>query len=99
MSVMPIVCDTVADGLACGKRTFGGCCANASEVAAAMMEIEMSNMETRLIEIIFVFPLLRNVARIINGLRKVGSGEESEFTTFYKVESMHLAGGSQASCL
>jgi len=53
---MPIVWDTVADGLACGKRTFGGCCANASEVAAAMMEIEMSNTETRLIEVIFVFP-------------------------------------------
>src|SRR5947207_14278296 len=56
MSVMPIVCETVAAGLACGRRTFGGCCAAATNAAQVTIRTEMSDTETRLIEIMVESP-------------------------------------------
>jgi hypothetical protein len=53
MSVMPIVCDTVAAGLACGNLTLGCCCANARDATPAIVKTESTKMEKRLIEIIF----------------------------------------------
>jgi tagatose-1,6-bisphosphate aldolase len=52
MSVTPIVCDTVADGLACGRRTLAGCCAKANDAAHEVMRAEIAKSETRLAEII-----------------------------------------------
>src|ERR1043166_542764 len=65
MSVIPIVCETVAAGLACGRRTLGGCCARASDAAHAMTKTEITTNETCLVEVILFSPLMRNVARII----------------------------------
>ena len=62
-SVIPIVCDTVADGLACGRRTLAGCWAKATEAAHAVMRT--TNIEMRLVEIIFGISSRRNVARIM----------------------------------
>jgi hypothetical protein len=56
MSVMPIVCETVAAGLACGRRTFGGCCAKATDAAQVTIRTEMSETEKRLIEIMVESP-------------------------------------------
>jgi hypothetical protein len=53
MSVTPIACVTVAEGLACGRRTLGGCCAKASDAAHAMTKSEIIRNETRFVEVIF----------------------------------------------
>src|SRR5215510_6206094 len=49
---MPIVCDTVAAGLACGNLNLGCCCPSVSDAAPAIMNPKRTNMETRLTEII-----------------------------------------------
>src|SRR5215467_9167181 len=69
MSVTPIVCETVAEELACGSRTLGAC-AKAAEAANATVKVETTKRETCLLEIIFGFPLYCGMWRALcNALR------------------------------
>src|SRR5438874_5117813 len=84
MSVMPIVCETVAAGLACGRRTFGGCCATATDAAHVMIRTEMSETETRLIEIIIESPYGKVCGALSVAVEVSRKKVRREFTTFYK---------------
>src|ERR1041384_4948145 len=83
MSVMPMVCETVAAGLACGSRTLGGCWATVTDAAKAIMKIETSEIEQRLVEIIVESPC-REMWCALSVVVEVSSKKLSaEFTTFY----------------
>src|SRR2546430_16801406 len=83
MSVMPIVCDTVADGLACGRRTLAGCCAKAKDAAHEITKAEIAKSETRLAEIILNL-LTPNCGAHYNAEQEAEVATSAEFTTFYK---------------
>src|SRR5207249_11576162 len=91
MSVMPIVCDTVAAGLACGNLTLDCCCANARDATPAIVKTESTKMETRLIEIISSLPDCKMCAHYEtrDGRRAIGQAVSAgEFTTFYNSENV-----------
>src|SRR5213080_3411582 len=83
MSVIPIVCDTVADGLACGRRTLAGCCAKAKDAAHETTKAEIVKSETRLAEII-VNLLTPKCGAHYNAEQEAEVATSAEFTTFYK---------------
>jgi hypothetical protein len=85
MSVIPIVCDTVADGLACGRRTLAGCCAKARDAAHEITKAEIVKSETRLAEII-VNLLTPKCGAHYNAVQEGEVTTSVEFTTFYKKE-------------
>src|SRR5437763_574245 len=83
MSVIPIVCDTVADGLACGRRTLAGCCAKTKDAAHEVRKIEIAKSETRLAENILIL-LTAKCGAHYNAEREGEVANKIEFTTFYK---------------
>src|SRR2546423_8988635 len=91
MSVMPIVCETVAAGLACGRRTFGGCCATTTSAAQVTIRTEMSETETRLIEIMVESPYCKVCGALCVAVEASRNKVRGEFTTFYKNGPAHSA--------
>src|SRR2546423_612149 len=84
MSVMPIVCETVAAGLACGRGAFGGCRGAGTDAAPGTIRTEMSKTETRLIEIMVESPYCKVCGALSVAVEVSRKKVRGEFTTFYK---------------